>query len=64
MQTFKYYYYGEKGTMKMELRKFCHGCKTTRKMNSIYIGDKLSIDDELSHFECDECGKRNEVGER
>lgn len=50
--------------MKMELHKFCHGCKTTRKMNSIYIGDKLSIDDELSHFECSECGKRNEVGER
>lgn len=44
--------------MRMELHKFCHGCNTSRKMNSI------RIDDKLSHFECTECGKRNEIGER
>ncbi len=47
--------------MKMEIHKFCHGCNTTRKMNSIHTDDVYDV---LSHFECNECGKRNEVGER
>jgi len=45
-------------TMKMEIHKFCYGCNGYKKMNSIYI------DGELAHFECDECERRNEVGQR
>ncbi len=44
--------------MKMEIHKFCYGCNDYKKMNSIYI------DGELAHFKCNECERRNEVGQR